>query len=443
MFRQTFIFLALICLSCGPSIEDNIDKLGRGGEDREEAQQELLLAKERAIEPLLEALKDLNYTARPELVEVLASLMMRMDDPRIEQALCQHLRTDPDPGVRARIARWMGFQKRNSAIESLVEALSDEDGEVRYQALMALDLFGYNLSDEQEEQVQEKARKLTGDDHEGTRMEASIRVENFVKNWIDEALQLSLKAQLARAESLYAKALTYSPASKQANYRLARFYLDNGQKDKGLRLLRQHGMLLDVPLLPQSPEIDGFLDDAVWQKAARVDSFYQFSNSHYAALPSEVRTKVYIGYRKGFLYMGFHCHDEHPDSLVVNKSPGKVWFDDDVEFYCDPNFDHKTYGQIGFNSAGLVNDEWFLGGLSNRVESWDAEGKSAVYVGDDFWSVEYRLSVGQNEFPQPEPGMLWGFNFIRVYRGSEYSQWVRTYGGNAHQPDDFGLLLFH
>lgn len=443
MFRQALTFLNLICLSCGPSIEDNIGKLGRGGEDREEAQQELLLAKERAIEPLLEALKDLRYTARPELVEVLASLMMRVDNPRIEQALFQHLRTDPDPKVRARIARRMGLQKCKPAIAPLIEASSDEDGEVRFQTMLALGLLEDKWNESQREQVQEKARKLLGDDHEGTRMEATIHVENSVKRWIDEAQQRALKAQLTQAESLYSQASAYSPNSKQAHYRLARFYLDNGQEDKGLRLLRQHGMLLDVPLLPQSPKIDGLLNDAVWQKAARADSFYQFSSSHYATLLSEVRTEVYVGYRKGSMYIGFHCYDENPDSLVVNRRPGIVWFDDDVEFYCDPNFDQKTYCQIGFNSAGLVNDGWFIGGLHNRVESWDAEGESAVIVGDDFWSVEYRLNVGRNEFPQPEPGMLWGFNFIRVYRGSEYSQWVRTYGGNAHQPDDFGLLLFH
>ena len=35
----------------------------------------------------------------------------------------------------------------------------------------------------------------------------------------------------------------------------------------------------------------------------------------------------------------------------------------------------------------------------------------------------------------------WGFNFVRVFRGAEYSQWVRTYDG-GHRPDDFGLLIF-
>ena len=41
----------------------------------------------------------------------------------------------------------------------------------------------------------------------------------------------------------------------------------------------------------------------------------------------------------------------------------------------------------------------------------------------------------------PAPGQMWGANFIRVYRGKEFVQWVRT-SRNAMQPDQFGVLLF-
>ena len=56
--------------------------------------------------------------------------------------------------------------------------------------------------------------------------------------------------------------------------------------------------------------------------------------------------------------------------------------------------------------------------------------------------MEYRLPLGSEDVPMPRPGDIWGFNLVRVFRGSEYAQWTRTYGRNAHQPDQFGLLLF-
>ena len=44
--------------------------------------------------------------------------------------------------------------------------------------------------------------------------------------------------------------------------------------------------------------------------------------------------------------------------------------------------------------------------------------------------------------PPSQPGTLREFNIVRTFRGSEFSQWVRTYGYSVHRPDDFGLLQF-
>ena len=52
------------------------------------------------------------------------------------------------------------------------------------------------------------------------------------------------------------------------------------------------------------------------------------------------------------------------------------------------------------------------------------------------------MEFGQPQLPRPKPGTVWGFNFVRTFRGREYTQWVRTFGLDAHNPDDFGLLLF-
>jgi len=49
------------------------------------------------------------------------------------------------------------------------------------------------------------------------------------------------------------------------------------------------------------------------------------------------------------------------DSLVVGTRE-QVWWDDDVELYFDPDFDHRTYCQIGMNSIGTVSS----GGMDCR-----------------------------------------------------------------------------
>ena len=414
-------------------------------DDRESARQELLLAKDRADGPLLDALDDPAYAAaRPELAGALLSLMIRVDDPRIHTALSRHLVTDTNPRVRARIAHGLGLHRRAEGAAALIQAMrDDEDIEVRYQALLALDSIGDKLTDDQSSQVDTRALDFVADPHVGIRMEAKIRVDKAVAKWMKQGERRELKAEMAAAESLYSHALAYYPGSKRANYRLGRFYYDNGRQQKGIAVLREHGMLLDVPRFSDAPEIDGRLDDEVWSHAAQADTFYQLSGRHGAALVSQLRSRLYVGYTDDALYIGFYGFDDDPANLLVvgQNFDDEVWWEDVIEIFFDADFDHLDYMQVGINSKAVMADNWY-DGVRSRDEArfWNAAAEAAAYVGDDFWSVEYRLNFGQPELPRPTRGTVWGFNLSRTYRNSEYAQWVRM--SEALAPNEFGLLLF-
>ena len=459
--RRALLSAALVFTAftaCGPSVQDLVEDLA-DPERREAARQELLLTKDRAVGPLLKALDDPRHAgARSELVEVLISLMTRVDDKRISEALNRLLVQDGDPRLRARIAQRMGLFKRAEAIGALLKALDDESGEVRYQTLMALGELEEKLDESQREGLREKVRSMVADTHAGARLEALIRVESFVNKWISEAGGLAIKAQLVEADSLFHRALAYFPHSKHAAYQLGRFYFDNGQEEKGMEVLRRHGMLLDVPRLKHVPEIDGRLDEAVWQRAARADTLYKFFwGGNFAAPPAEVQSTFYVGYTAEALYIGFRGHDDHPDSLVAKiteSDPTKdgalsdrgtgalnqIWSDDCIELLFDANLDHRSYTQFFINSLGVREDNW-ESGSRNWDWSWSGDVQVAAHVGEDFWSLEFKLNFGQKELPRPEPGAIWGFNLVRNFRGEQYNQWVRTYGSGL-QPDHFGMLVF-
>ena len=442
----SLVSFLVLAAGCGPSIEASVEKLAGGPQEREEGRQELLLAKDRAVGPLLEAFEDPNHSqSRPELAEVLAGLLARVDDPRIEPTLYRHMIADPDSAVRARIAHRVGLYYRKEAIEFLLEALQDTAGQVRHQALWALRQMEADLSPEQEEALRQNARRLATDEHRGARREAAIRVEAFVDEWLAQAREQELKAQLAEAESLFTRALDYAPASKRANYRFARFRFDNGDEEAGLSLLRQQGMVLDAPLFTTPPVVDGRLDEPAWQASACVDSFFQYSSEHHAAVPSDVATRICIGYDPGALYIGFYGHDAHPDSLVARSYDidQEIWHEDIVELFIDPGFDHREYIHVGVNSRAAVADGWVSYTSGDRDTRWQAEADVAAEVGADHWSMEYTLHLGRADVPLPQPGDLWGLNFVRVHRGTEYSQWVRTYTSGGHSPDDFGVLRFN
>ena len=439
-----FFAALFIGWGCGPSLRDSIDKLGGTVEEQAAGRMELLLAKDRAVDDLLGALEDPERAAsRLLLVEVLAGLTTRVDDERIEAALLSRLREDPDHLVRAMVAHQLGLHRPALFIDPFLDALADTSGAVCHAALLVLGKIEDKLEPVQIRRLQEAAQRLASHAHLGARLEATIRVEDFVSGWISDARQAELGARMARAESLYTRALDYAPGSKRGNYRLARFYFDNGQRERGLALLQAHGMVLEVVRLSRAPTLDGNLDEAVWKEAAQVDSFFQHSTVHTAAIPSSQRTRIHLGYTDEALYFGFYGHDAHPDSLVGRSRnfDAELWHEDIVELFIDPGFTHRNYLHVGINHLGTVHDAWLTGGMSGRWVEWNADARAVAMVGRDFWSLEYRLNFGDAEVPQAKSGAEWGFNFVRVFRGAEYSQWVRTYDG-GHRPDDFGLLIF-
>ncbi len=445
--RALAFLQALSLTACGPSLDGLVEQL-EDPEQRESARQELLLATDRSVTPLLAALEDpARAAARPYLVDVLLSLLTRVEDERIRLRLEHHMLTDADAEVRARIARGLGLQGRAEAAGALVQALETESqAEVRYELLQAL-----NQLDGLDEDLRRRARALAlplaSSSHDGTRLEARIQLSGTVDELLEAARKAELQADLALAVDLYRQAVAAWPGSRRANYRLGRHLYDNGRVDEGLERLRQHGMLLDVPRFRSAPRIDGRLDEPLWATAARADTFYQFSNRHNAAMASDLRTQLLAGYTSEALFIGFRGFDDHPDSLVVGDHgrDGEIWWDDMVELFIDADLDRRDYVHAGVNTMGVVSDRFLSRGerrITDEERAWDADGEAAAHVGDDLWSLEYRLEFGQPQLQRPKPGTVWGFNFSRTFRGREYAQWVRTFGISAHNPDDFGALLF-
>ena len=445
--RALVLLQALSLTACGPDLDDLVERL-EDPDERESARQELLLATDRAVAPLLAALEDpARAAARPHLVDVLLSLMTRVQDGRILPRLEHHMLTDGDPEVRARIARGLGMQERAAAAGALVQALETERAAAVLQELLAALNRLDGLDEDLRRRAHAAALRLATSTHTGTRMEARIRLAGVVDEFLEEARKAELEADLALALDLYRQAVAAFPGSWRANYRLGRHLFDNGRVDQGLERLRRHGMLLDVPRFPSAPRIDGRLDEPLWAAAARADTFYQFSNRHNAAMASDLRTQLLVGYTSEALFIGFRGFDAHPDSIVVGDHghDGAIWRDDMVELFIDANLDRMNYVHTGVNSMGVVSDRYLVKSdrsVRDEERAWDADGEAAAHVGEDLWSLEYRLDFGQPQLPRPKPGTVWGFNFSRTFRGREYAQWVRTFGPDAHNPDGFGQLLF-
>lgn len=404
---------------------------------------ELILAEEGAVEPIIAALETRDGSnVRPDLAEVLVSLLLRSQSERIGAVLKNHLRDDPDPRVRGRIADKLGLHLRSEYVDVFLQAVSDPSPVVQTPALLALGHVLHQLSEEQTRALRRLARERAKSKEKQVREAALYLVEAFVERWAQQANAAALKANLSRADSIYNRALEYAPTSKQANYHAGTFYFHNGQRERGFQLLRDHRLLVDVPKFESAPRIDGRLDDRVWARAGRIDSFYTHSKS-LTTLPPVVQTNALMGYTDEAMYWGIRCFDAHPESLVVLPLEDKE--DDNrqqdiVSLFFDRNLDRSTFAIVLINSEGYVRDGWDDRNKSRqRDHTWDADGTAAAYVGDDFWSVEFELRWDPKYHPRPVPGAVSGLDIPRLFRGGiEWSQPFRGYDGI----DAPGYLLY-
>ena len=424
---------AVLCLAaCGPSIEESIAKLGAGPDERAMGRHELVLARDLAIEPIIAALESQDRKeVRPDLADVLVSMMLRADDERIEAALKKHLLDDADPRVRARIADKLGLHMKSEFFDVFLLAASDTSPTVRTPALNALGHALSQLTDGKIETLHRLAREGTEAEDRELREAALYIVEEFVARWAKDAREDALKANLSKADSIYNVALAYAPTSKQANFYMGTFYFEYGDRERGLQLLRESRLLFDVPRFASPPQIDGRLDELVWQGAASIDSFFSHSPDSRTSLQPKVQTRALMGYSDEAFYWGMHCSDAHPESLIVlpyDDDSQRNRYQDIVEFFFDRNLDRKTISVMKVNTAGVVRDGLDDYNVSRqRDHSWDAEGTAAAYVGDDFWSVEFELRWDRKYHPVPVPGEVSGVDFHRLFRAIEWSQPFRGY----------------
>ena len=219
--------------------------------------------------------------------------------------------------VRGRIAEELGLYLRSEFFDVFLQAISDPSPLVQTPALHVLANVIDRLNEAQTQTLQQAASERAGARERSVRDAASYLVEEFVGRWAQKAREAALKADLSVADSIYNVALNYAPASRQANYYMGSFYLEYGDRERGLQLLRENRLLVDAPRFPAAPRIDGRLDDPVWEHAARIDSFYTHAGELRASLQPRVQTHAFMGYTDTAFYWGAHCFDAHPESLMV------------------------------------------------------------------------------------------------------------------------------
>lgn len=187
--------------------------------------------------------------------------------------------------------------------------------------------------------------------------------------------------------------------------------LTSAQSDKERPVIRANRIALP-------PNIDGIIDEAVWQQSETATGFKQ-TDPVYGS-PSSFNTKVHIVYDDKAIYVAAIMYDSHPDSikkeLAVRDSDGK----------------NADYFYIGFDTWNNKQDAYAFGvsasgiQLEKRIvdETYDAVWESAVKINNEGWVAEFRIPYSALRFPALET-QEWGLQIVRsIRRNRENDQWA-------------------
>ena len=188
----------------------------------------------------------------------------------------------------------------------------------------------------------------------------------------------------------------------------------------------------------EGPELDGALDDAVWQQASVIDEFLQQEPEEGA--PATERTEVLILYDAENLYIGVRAYDSEPDGIIsteMRRDSDRILDEDSFQIILDTFNDSRSgymfvTSPFGAKLEQQISDEGqsgrnfgSFGGTSSTVNrDWDGVWDVSVGRMADGWTAEIAIPMVTLRFPD-SPRQSWGINFMRnIRRKNEQVFWA-------------------
>lgn len=189
-----------------------------------------------------------------------------------------------------------------------------------------------------------------------------------------------------------------------------------------------------------SPIVDGVISPGEYDGCARLGTFAIFPTNQLAKDQSEIivtydDTNLYIAFR-------FHFSSGTPKAACVGVD-GKLWEDDAVELFIQPDTTQWKYIQFMGNPTGAYLDQ-YSAGENQKDFNWNGKWTYKAHIAADYWEGEVSVPYSELNASKPSDGTVWGFNACRDQQitPAVLSSWsiIRDYGFN--NPISFGKLTF-
>ncbi|MBT3243379.1 MAG: carbohydrate binding family 9 domain-containing protein [Bacteroidetes bacterium] len=149
-----------------------------------------------------------------------------------------------------------------------------------------------------------------------------------------------------------------------------------------------------------APEIDGILDDIVWQKAEKFTGFKSFIPDFGKEMPQ--KTESWISYDEENLYFAFRCYDDEPDKIIATiRNRDDIGKEDWVCVNLDSHNDQQAISAFYVNPFGIQADARFAAGQED--ESADFVWYSAGQIDEQGYTIEIRIPLKSLRFSDHDP----------------------------------------
>ncbi|MEQ1677234.1 MAG: DUF5916 domain-containing protein, partial [Chitinophagaceae bacterium] len=184
--------------------------------------------------------------------------------------------------------------------------------------------------------------------------------------------------------------------------------------------------------------LDGIPNEEAWNQVQWGGDFTQWQPNE--GQPPHQQTNFKILYDDRFLYVGYQCHDNAPDSIVKRMSRRDQFPGDWVEINIDSYHDLRTAFSFTLSVSGVRGDEF----VSNNGDDWDGSWNpiwySKTHINDKGWTAEIKIPLSQLRYGN-EPEKVWGFQVMRrIFRKEERSTWQYIPQNSGVWVSSFGEL---
>ena len=172
--------------------------------------------------------------------------------------------------------------------------------------------------------------------------------------------------------------------------------------------------------IEQPINLDGRLDDAIYEITPPIDGFIQQEPKPGA--PASEETQAWVFYDDRNIYVAARCWDSHPERMVMTemrRDQNNITQNESFTAVFDTFLDRRNGFFFQTSPLGALRDQAIVDNQLNV--SWNTVWRVRSARFENGWTLEMEIPFKSLRYSTPGP-QVWGFNMRRVVKWkNEYS----------------------